>query len=162
VTDSPSVQSGLRALPLDELRALVDTEVGVSRWLLVDQPRIDGFADATLDRQFIHVDPQRAKDTPFGGTIAHGYLTVSLLPHMLGQCTVIPANTVMAINYGIERLRFLAPVKVDSEIRTRVTLREVLEKYGGRVLLRYSVTVDIKDEPRPALAAELLHMFATS
>src|SRR6476469_4213266 len=96
---------------LDEIRARVGTEIGISSWLTVDQARIDAFAEATEDRQFIHVDPIAASRTPFGGTIAHGFLSLSLLSRMAADVMLIPEGVTMAVNYGLERVRFLAPVR---------------------------------------------------
>src|SRR5881275_2253017 len=104
---------------LDEIRARVGEEVGVSGWLTIDQGRIDAFADATEDRQFIHVDPAAATQTPFGGTIAHGFLTLSLLSRMGAEAMLIPAGMKMAVNYGLDRVRFLAPVKSGKRVRGR-------------------------------------------
>ena len=137
-------------------------ELGPSGWIVVDQERIDAFADATLDHQFIHVDNARAADTPFGGTIAHGYLTLSLLPHLTGEILPMPAGTVMAVNYGLDRLRFLAPVKAGSEVRARATVAEVAERAPGQMLIKTEVTVDIKGEDKPALVAETLTMAITA
>src|SRR4051794_26720857 len=102
---------------LDDIRARIGEEIGVSSWLLVDQTRIDLFADATEDRQFIHVDPAAAAQTPFGGTIAHGFLTLSLLSRMAAEAMLVPDGLKMAVNYGLDRVRFLAPVKSGKRVR---------------------------------------------
>src|SRR4051812_42984652 len=107
---------------LDEIRARVGSEVGVSSWLTVDQARIEAFADATDDHQFIHVDPVAAAKTPFGGTIAHGFLTLSLLSRMAAEGMLVPDNIRMAVNYGLDGVRFLAPVKSGRRVRGRFTL----------------------------------------
>src|SRR3982750_1168286 len=107
---------------LDDIRSRVGTEVGCSSWLMIDQMRIDSFADATDDRQFIHVDPDAAAQTPFRGTIAHGFLTLSLLSRMAAEATLIPAGLKMAVNYGFERVRFLAPVHSGARVRGRFIL----------------------------------------
>jgi acyl dehydratase len=146
-------------VPITELQSRVGEEVGASDWFTVDQARIDAFADATLDHQYIHVDPERAAETPWGTTIAHGYLTLSLLPHLMSGVRLAPENTVMAINYGSDKIRFLQAVPVGSEIRARVTLADVTDKGEGRYLVRTTVTVDIKGEDRPALIAETLSLF---
>src|SRR5207248_11528299 len=104
---------------LDEIRARVGQEIGVSSWLTIDQARIDAFADATEDRQFIHIDPAAAAQTPFGGTIAHGFLTLSLLSRMGAEAMLIPHGVRMAVNYGIDRMRFLAPVRAGKRVRGR-------------------------------------------
>lgn len=149
-------------VPITELQSRVGEEVGASDWFTVDQARIDAFADATLDHQYIHVDPERAAETPWGTTIAHGYLTLSLLPHLMSGVRLAPENTVMAINYGSDKIRFLQAVPVGSEIRARVTLADVTDKGEGRYLVRTTVTVDIKGEERPALIAETLSLFVVA
>ena len=107
---------------LDDIRASVGKEIGVSGWIAVDQARIDSFAEATEDRQFIHVDPAAAAQTPFGGTIAHGFLSLSLLSRMAADVVLVPAETRMVVNYGLDRVRFIAPVRSGSRVRGRFTL----------------------------------------
>ena len=107
--------------PLDEIRGRLGEEVGVSSWILVDQARIDAFAEATEDRQFIHVDPEAAAQTPFGGTIAHGFLSLSLLSRMGAEAMLVPDGLKMAVNYGFDRVRFIAPVKAGKRVRGRFT-----------------------------------------
>jgi acyl dehydratase len=142
---------------LEKIRSHIGEEIGVSGWIAVDQGRIDAFADATEDRQFIHVDPEAAAAaTPFGGTIAHGFLTLSLLSRLASDVMLIPPETRMVVNYGIDRLRFLAPVRSGKRIRARFALDSVEEKAAGQLLLRHQVTVEIEDEDRPALVAEWL------
>ena len=141
---------------LDEIRSRVGEEVGVSSWLTIDQPRIDAFADATDDHQFIHVDPAAAAQTPFGGTIAHGFLSLSLLSRMGAEAMLLPDGLRMAINYGFDRIRFLAPVKSGKRVRGRFLLDSVEEKAPGQWLLRHKVKVEIEGEDKPALAAEWL------
>jgi acyl dehydratase len=141
---------------LDEIRSRIGEEVGVSSWLTVDQPRIDAFADATEDHQFIHVDPQAAAAAGLGGTIAHGFLSLSLLSRMAAEGMLIPAGVKMALNYGLDRVRFLAPVKSGKRVRGRFTLDSVEEKAPGQVLMRHLVTVEIEGEDKPALAATWL------
>ena len=146
---------------LDEIRARVGEEVGVSAWITVDQERIDAFADATEDRQFIHVDPAAAAATPFGGTIAHGFLSLSLLSRMAADAALLPEGLKMAVNYGFERVRFLAPVKSGRRVRSRFTLDSVQEKAPGQWLMRHTVTVEIEGEDKPALTAEWLGLMFT-
>ena len=146
---------------LDEIRARVGQEVGVSSWLMVDQARIDAFAEATEDRQFIHVDPTAAAQTMFGGTIAHGFLTLSLLSRMGAETMLIPDGVKMAVNYGIDRMRFLAPVRAGKRVRGRFTLDSVEEKAPGQWLLRHSVSVEIEGEDKPALTAQWLGLIFT-
>ena len=117
---------------LEDIRAQIGSEIGVSSWLLVDQGRIDAFADATEDRQFIHVDPDTAAQTPFGGTIAHGFLTLSLLSRMAAETMLVPDGVKMALNYGFDRVRFLAPVKAGKRVRGRFVLDSVEEKAAGQ------------------------------
>ena len=146
---------------LDEIRAKIGQEVGVSSWLTVDQPRIDAFADATEDRQFIHTDPAAAAQTPFGGTIAHGFLSLSLLSRMGAETMLLPNGLKMAINYGLDRVRFLAPVRAGSRVRGRFMLDSVEEKAPGEILMRHTVTVEIEGEDKPALTALWLKLIFT-
>ena len=139
---------------LDEIRSKVGQEIGASEWILVDQPRIDAFAEVTEDHQFIHVDPVAAGKTPFGGTIAHGFLSLSLLSRMAADVFLIPQGVKMAVNYGFERVRFLAPVRSGKRVRGRFTLVAVEEKRPGQWQFVHNVTVEIEDEPKPALTAE--------
>ncbi|MCK0069744.1 MaoC family dehydratase [Kordiimonas laminariae] len=142
----------------EELKDYIGKETGVSDWFLIDQDRINKFADVTLDHQFIHVDPEAAAQTPFGTTIAHGFLTLSMLAHLATSSMLSIEGTKMGVNYGTEKVRFLSPVKVDSEIRARVKLVEITEKPGNRLLLKNEVTVEINGEQHPALIAEWLTM----
>jgi acyl dehydratase len=146
---------------LDEIRAHVGEEIGLSSWLTVDQERIDAFAEATEDRQFIHTDPAAAAQTPFGGTIAHGFLSLSLLSRMGAEIMLIPEGVKMAVNYGLDRVRFLAPVKAGSQVRGRFTLDSVEEKAPGQILMRHTVTVEIEGEDKPALTAQWLGLIFT-
>ena len=140
----------------DEMRSRIGEEVGASSWLTVDQPRIDAFAEATEDHQFIHVDPAAAAQTPFGGTIAHGFLSLSLLSRMGAEAMLLPDGLKMAINYGFDRIRFLAPVKSGKRVRGRFVLDSVEEKAPGQLLVRHKVTVEIEGEDKPALTADWL------
>src|SRR3954471_3259169 len=133
---------------LDDIRSSVGQEIGVSSWLTVDQERIHAFADATEDRQFIHTDPDAATQTPFGGTIAHGFLSLSLLSRMGAEGMLVPEGLKMAVNYGLDRVRFLAPVRSGKRVRGRFTLDSVEEKVPGQWLLRHTVTVEIEDEEK--------------
>ena len=146
---------------LDEIRSRVGQEVGVSSWLTVDQARIDAFADATEDRQFIHVDAQAAAQTPFGGTIAHGFLSLSLLSRMAAEATLLPEGLKMAINYGFDRVRFLAPVRSGKRVRGRFMLDSAEEKAPGQWLMRHTVTVEIEGEEKPALTAQWFGLMFT-
>jgi len=147
------------SVPTEELSQYIDKSLDASAWVLIDQDRINDFADATLDYQFIHVDEEKAAQTPFGGTIAHGYLTMSLISHFLPECSVVPEDAVMGINYGSDKIRFLQPVPVNSELRGKATLREVTEKAPGQLLLKNEIEIQIKGEDKPALVAEILSLF---
>ena len=138
---------------LSEIKNRVGEEIGVSDWITVDQQRIDAFADATEDRQFIHVDATAAAQTAFGGTIAHGFLTLSLLSRMGAEAMLIPESLKMAVNYGLDRVRFIAPVRSGKRVRGRFVLDSIEEKAPGQVLLRHTVTVEIEDEEKLALTA---------
>ncbi|SOD99911.1 MaoC family dehydratase [Caenispirillum bisanense] len=145
------------AIDIAELARRTGTEIGVSRWFQLDQPKVDAFADLTEDHQFIHVDPARAAtDSPFGGTIAHGFLTLSLLTAM--SLDVLPGiqNTAVSINYGFDRVRFLSPVPAGSRIRGRFTLSDLTDKGRNQHLATYAVTVEAEGAARPALAADWL------
>lgn len=152
----------MKIIPADELVGRVGEETGVSDWLEINQERINAFADATMDHQFIHVDPEAAAQTPFGSTIAHGFLTLSLTIPMMMETMVAPDRMVMAINYGTDKLRFIEPVKVDSRIRARTRLVDVTEKGPGRWLVKNEITVEIEDIDRPALIVEALTLFVTA
>jgi acyl dehydratase len=141
---------------LEEIRARLGEDIGVSSWLTVDQDQIDAFAEATEDRQFIHTDPAAAAQTPFGGTIAHGFLSLSLMSRMGSEVFLAPEGVKMALNYGLDRVRFLVPVKAGKRVRGRFTLDSVEEKAPGQILMRYTVTVEIEGEDKPALTAQWL------
>ncbi|PZO06708.1 MAG: Nodulation protein N [Alphaproteobacteria bacterium] len=143
---------------LADLAPLIGQEMGVSRWFVVDQARIDAFAEVTEDRQFIHVDPEAARATPFGGTIAHGFLTLSLASAMTYDAVPPLEGVVMGVNYGFDKLRFLAPVPAGSRIRGRFRLLSAEDKGGGRWLLKHELTVEIEGSEKPALIAEWLGM----
>lgn len=141
---------------IEQIRSRIGQEVGISGWLTIDQERITSFADTTQDRQFIHVDPQLAAQTPFGGTVAHGFLSLSMLSRMAAEAMLVPDGVKMLVNYGFDRVRFVAPVRAGKRIRGRFLLDCVEEKAPGQILLRHRVTVEIEDEEKPALTAEWL------
>lgn len=141
-----------------ELQGLVGQQVGVSKWFEVSQARIDAFADCTEDRQFIHVDPDAAQATPFGGTIAHGFLTLSLASAMSYDAVPPLEGVSMGINYGFDRLRFLSPVRAGSRVRGRFRLLSAEDRGAGRWLLKHEITVEIEGDDKPALIAEWLGM----
>ena len=149
-------------MSVEELEAAVGQEFGPSDWLLVDQQRIDRFAEATIDHQFIHVDPKAAAATPFGTTIAHGFLTLSLVTFLTSGLTPLPKGLTTVINYGLNKVRYLQPVKVDSEIRARIKILEARPRGRNRILMTNEVTIEIKGEKRPALLAEALILFVVA
>lgn len=146
----------LSPVPLETVLQAVGKEVGVSPWRTVTQEIIDKFADATDDHQFIHCDPERAKETPFGGTIAHGFLTVSLLSAMTFETIHPLEGATMGVNGGFETLKFIAPVKTGSRIRTRFVLADVKVRPSGWIEVRHDISVEIEDQPKPALTARWL------
>lgn len=146
-------------ISVEEFKDSAGTELGPSDWLLVDQDRINLFADATNDHQFIHVDADKAAATPFGSTIAHGFLSLSLVSNLVGQITLIPEGTVMGLNYGLDKVRFLQPVKVGSRVRAHARINKVSARPAGQFLAKSTVTIEIENEDRPALVAELLALY---
>ena len=147
---------------INTLEQFVGQELGVSDWLTVDQERINEFANCTGDHQWIHVDIERAqRESPLGSTIAHGYLTLALLSAMLMELGVVPAGVSRALNYGLDRVRFMAPVKAGARIRTRVVLLALDPQGNGRLLLKTQNTVEIEGETKPALIAETLALLLT-
>jgi acyl dehydratase len=144
-----------RIVSFDELRTLIGQEVGVSDWLQVTQKMIDQFAELTGDPQWIHIDVERAKrETPFGSTIAHGFLTVSLLPQLAREAVDVRGNFKMRINYGFNKLRFVSPVRAESKIRAKFTAQEVTEN-----TVTWLVTVQVEGSEKPAIVAEWLGRF---
>jgi acyl dehydratase len=143
---------------LERLQGLVGQEVGVSKWWEVTQERIDAFAEATDDHQFIHVNPELAAQTPFGGTIAHGFLTLSMSVPMSTEVDLDVGSPMMGINYGLDKVRFPAPVPVDSKIRLRVTLDDVQEVSGG-IQIKQTMTTEVEGQEKPAMVAERLTRF---
>ncbi len=143
---------------LEELHARIGTQVGISEWITIDQKRIDEFADVTEDRQFIHVDPSAAKETMFGSTVAHGFLSLSLLSRMAFDVMLVPDNLKMAVKYGFDRVRFLAPVPVGARVRGMFTLTNVEEKSLGQLLVHHNVMVDIDITEKPALTADWISL----
>jgi acyl dehydratase len=145
---------------IDKMMNMAGQELGTSEWVTVDQEMIDKFADATGDHQFIHVNPEAAKMTPFGTTIAHGFLTLSLMPMLMQKSDVPrPEGIKMGVNYGGNKVRFLAPVKCDSRVRGRFKLIEMIEKRPGQYQQTVEFTVEIEGEDKPALVAEWISQF---
>lgn len=146
-------------LTKDTLTDHIGEEIGVSPWVEMTQANVDAFAEITRDPQFIHVDPEKAAKTPFGGTIAHGFLTLSMLTYFLQEgAEVTIEGTTMGINYGFDKLRFLAPVRVGKRVRGRIKLLSAEESKPGQFRLKYEVMVEIEGEEKPALIAEWLTM----
>ncbi|MBX8569511.1 MaoC family dehydratase [Pseudomonas cichorii] len=143
-------------VPATELKNYIGKELGRSEWLTIDQERINLFAEATGDFQFIHVDPVKAAQTPFGGTIAHGLLSLSLIPKLMGDLLVMPEGLKMVVNYGLDSVRFVQPVKVDSRVRLKVELTDATEKKPGQWLLKATATLEIEGQEKPAFVAEPL------
>jgi acyl dehydratase len=140
---------------LEEIQSKVGTEIGVSDWIVIDQDRIDRFAEVTEDRQFIHIDPVRAAaETPFGGTVAHGFLSMSLLSRMAEDTLLFPPDIKMVMNYGFDRVRFMAPVRAGKRVRGRFTLASAAERKPGQWRFVHEVTVEIEGETKPALTVE--------
>lgn len=141
---------------MKEYLTLTGKEVGVSRWFEIDQTRIDKFADVTEDWQFIHVDPQKAADTPFRGTVAHGFLTLSMLAAMAYDGLPAVEGRVMGVNYGFDKIRFVAPVRSGSRVRARFKLLEVIARNPKEFMTKSEVSVEIEGSEKPALIAEWL------
>ena len=147
-------------VPAEKLVDYVGKEIGTSEWFEVDQERINQFADTTLDHQFIHVDPEKA--TPlFGSTIAHGFLSLSLIPHLTSQAVLAPENLKHVFNYGLDKVRFINPVNVGSKVRTLSKVVSVDDKGDGRYLMKTEITMEIDGGDKPAFVAESLSMFIT-
>ena len=143
---------------VEDLKGRVGQPLGTSQWMTIDQQRIDRFADVTEDHQFVHVDPERAAQTPFGGTIAHGLLTLSLIVHLCLDFVPKIEATKLLVNYGFDRVRFVAPVRVGKRIRATGTLADVIERKAGQFLLKLDVTIEVEGETKPALTAEWLSL----
>jgi len=148
--------SPARSVTLDELIGLAGSEAGVSRWFAIDQSRIDAFAEITEDRQFIHIDPAAARATPFGGTVAHGFLTLSMLSALAMDALPHVEGRAMGVNYGFDKLRFASPVRAGGRIRGRFRIDSVTPRSPTEFMVRYAVTVEIEGAVKPALVAEWL------
>ncbi|GMG86132.1 MaoC family dehydratase [Biformimicrobium ophioploci] len=142
----------------ESLPKFVGTEMKTTDWLTIGQQQIDLFAEATRDHQFIHVDPESAAKTPFGSTIAHGFLSLSMLSYFAETFGIAVEGAYMGINYGFDKVRFIAPVKVNSRIRAHARLASCEEKTPGQFMLKFDVTIEIEGEEKPALKAEWLTM----
>ena len=148
----------MKTVKKEDLVGLIGTEVGISDWITINQDRINIFADVTEDHQFIHVDEAKAKHTPFGTTIAHGFLTLSLLSKFSEQGSITLEGVQMGMNYGFDKVRFLSPVPVGSKVRGRFTIKDAVEKRPGQFLITYDITVDIDGGEKPALICEWMAM----
>jgi acyl dehydratase len=146
---------------LDEIRSRIGTDIGASAWIEIGQQDINLFADLTGDNQFIHVDPEAAAQTPFGGTVAHGFLTLSLLTQMAAQVMLVPEGLKMAVNYGFERIRFISPVRAGKRVRGHFRLVSVEEKRPGQWQFVHNVTVEIEGVEKPALTADWIGLIFT-
>lgn len=151
----------ITVVPKEQLSDYVGVKQEPGEWVTLDQDRINTFADCTEDHQFIHIDEEKAAQTPFGGTIAHGFLTLSMLPKLMEGRGVWPENVVMGINYGSDKVRFLMPVRAGKRVRAHMELLDVQQKDDNRLLLKTSVSVEIEGEETPALIAETLSMLVT-
>ena len=147
-------------VPAEKLVDYVGKEIGTSEWFEVDQERINQFADTTLDHQFIHVDPEKAAPL-FGSTIAHGFLSLSLIPHLTTQADLAPEKLKHVFNYGLDKVRFINPVNVGAKVRTLSKVVSVDDKGDGRYLMKTEITMEIDGVDKPAFVAESLSMFIT-
>ncbi len=141
-----------------QVKDYIGFEAEPTAWHTISQEAINQFADCTLDHQFIHVDPEKAKETPFGTTIAHGFLSLSMLSHFAEQYSVIIDGFYMGLNYGFDKVRFMSPVKVNSRIRARAKILDIEEAKAGQYRVKTQVTIDIEGEEKPALIAEWISM----
>ena len=142
----------------DEIRAKIGTEIGVSDWMMIDQDMINRFADLTDDHQFIHIDPEAAAKTPFGGTIAHGFLVLSMLASMGKAASFAMQGIYMGVNYGFDKVRIMAPVRSGKRIRGRFALKDMVERSPGQWMATLDCTIEIEGEDKPAVKAEWLSL----
>lgn len=148
----------MKTVKASELAGMVGQDLGTSDWITIEQDRVNQFADVTEDHQFIHINPEAAKMTPFGGTIAHGFLSLSLLSKFAEQGGIAVEGAVMGVNYGLDKVRFINPVPVGGKVRGHFALKDAVEKNPGQHLLTYTVTVEIEGSDKPALIADWLGM----
>ncbi|MDA8789512.1 MaoC family dehydratase [Pseudomonadales bacterium] len=148
----------MKTIKRQDIAQYQNVELESSEWHTVTQEQINQFADCTLDHQFIHIDPEKASQTPFGGTIAHGFLTLSMLSHFSEQFALVIEGTYMGVNYGFDSVRFISPVKVGKKIRAHAKSLEIVEKRPGQFMSRTEVTVEIEGEEKPALKAVWIGM----
>ena len=152
------MQGPVRTMTIEEVRSYTGQEIGVSDWFTLDQDKINQFADLTEDHMFLHVDPDAAAATPFGSTIAHGLLTLSMMPVMAYQAMPGVSGTKMGVNYGYNKVRFMAPVKSGKRIRGHFVVQGIEDKSDGRRQITHDVTIEIEGEAKPALVAEWITM----
>jgi len=152
----------MKIYPKDEMANAAGTRLEPSQWIELSQDRVNTFADCTEDHQFIHIDEEKAAQTPFGGTIAHGFLTLSMLAKLAEDSLVVPENMVMGMNYGFDKVRFLAPVRAGKRVRMHNEIISVDRKDENRFLVKMGVSVEIEGEDTPALVAEWLNMFVAA
>jgi acyl dehydratase len=151
----------IKIVPKEEMLDVIGTRFEPGEWIDVTQDRINSFADCTEDHQFVHIDPEAASKTPFGGTVAHGFLTLSLLSKLIEGNGIMPENTVMGLNYGFDKVRFLAPVRAGKRIRCHAEVLDVERKDDNRFLVKQGISVEIEGEDKPALVAEWISMLVT-
>ena len=149
----------MSAVPVSELKSYIGKDLGHSEWLTIDQERVNQFAECTGDHQFIHIDEEKAKQTPFGGTIAHGFLSLSLIPSLSAGLLIRPEGLKMAVNYGLDSLRFIQPVRVGWRVRLNVQVLDVTEKNPGQWLIKAKNTLEIEGVDKPAFIAEGLSLY---
>ena len=149
----------MSAVPVSELKSYIGKDLGHSEWLTIDQDRVNQFAECTGDHQFIHIDEEKARQTPFGGTIAHGFLSLSLIPALSAGLLIRPEGLKMAVNYGLDSLRFIQPVRVGSRVRLNVQVLDVTEKNPGQWLIKAKNTLEIEGVDKPAFIAEGLSLY---
>jgi len=152
----------IQIVPKEDILNHIGTKFDPSDWITLDQARINSFADCTEDHQFIHIDEEKAAQTPFGGTIAHGFLTLSMLARMTEGNGVVPEGVVMGVNYGFDKVRFLSPVRAGKRVRAHFEILDIQPKDGNRFLVKQGVSIEIEGEENPALVAEWLNMFVTA
>jgi acyl dehydratase len=152
----------IKMVAKEDLVNHIGTRFDPSDWITLDQERINSFADCTEDHQFIHIDEEKAAQTPFGGTIAHGFLTLSMLARMTEGNGVVPEGVVMGVNYGFDKVRFLSPVRAGKRVRAHFEILDIQPKDGNRFLVKQGVSIEIEGEENPALVAEWLNMFVTA
>ena len=154
-----TMESAMTTVTVSDLPSFLGKDLGHSDWLLIDQERVNQFAECTGDHQFIHIDEEKAKQTPFGGTIAHGFLSLSLIPALSAGLAIRPEGLKMAVNYGLDSVRFIQPVRVGSRVRMQLTVVDVPEKNPGQWLVKSRATLEIEGVEKPAYIAETLALY---